>query len=81
MVKPAKGPDLLDAVSHMIHDASALANLEQAVRATPHLPQPAPIRPLHILLAEDNVVNQRVGLRMLERLGHIVTVAGDGRRR
>jgi CheY-like chemotaxis protein len=34
--------------------------------------------PLKILLAEDNVVNQRVATRMLEREGHTVRVVGDG---
>jgi signal transduction histidine kinase/DNA-binding response OmpR family regulator len=34
--------------------------------------------PLHILLAEDNSVNQMVGLLMLERLGYLVDVAGNG---
>jgi CheY-like chemotaxis protein len=35
-------------------------------------------RRLRILLAEDNVVNQRVVVNMVERLGHGVTVVGDG---
>jgi len=34
---------------------------------------------LHVLLAEDNEVNQRVAQRFLERLGHRVTLANDGR--
>jgi signal transduction histidine kinase/ActR/RegA family two-component response regulator len=34
---------------------------------------------LRVLLAEDNLVNQRVAARFLQRLGHIVTVANDGR--
>jgi CheY-like chemotaxis protein len=34
---------------------------------------------LRVLLAEDNRVNQRVAGRFLERLGHTVTLANDGR--
>ena len=39
----------------------------------------APARPLRLLLAEGTVVNQRLGMRMLERLGHSVTVAVPNR--
>jgi two-component system sensor histidine kinase/response regulator len=34
--------------------------------------------PLRILLAEDNLVNQRLAVRLLENQGHNVVVAGDG---
>jgi len=34
---------------------------------------------LSILLAEDNVVNQRLATRLLERRGHLVTLAATGR--
>ena len=34
---------------------------------------------LSILLAEDHPINQRVATRMIEDLGHRVTVVGDGR--
>ena len=34
---------------------------------------------LRILLAEDNAVNQRLAVRILEKRGHKVSVAGDGR--
>jgi len=39
---------------------------------------PQPFRRLRVLLAEDNAVNQRVGTRLLEREGHVVTVAANG---
>jgi len=38
-----------------------------------------PLRRLHILLAEDNAVNQRLALRVLEKAGHAVSVAGNGK--
>jgi two-component system, sensor histidine kinase and response regulator len=36
-------------------------------------------RPLHILLAEDNAVNQRLMVSLLEKRGHKVLIAGNGR--
>jgi two-component system sensor histidine kinase/response regulator len=34
--------------------------------------------PLNVLLAEDNVVNQKLATRLLEKMGHRVTLAADG---
>jgi signal transduction histidine kinase/ActR/RegA family two-component response regulator len=36
-------------------------------------------RKLRVLLAEDNAVNQKIAARVLEKQGHHVTVAADGR--
>jgi two-component system, sensor histidine kinase and response regulator len=36
-------------------------------------------RQLRVLLAEDNLVNQKLAVRLLERRGHQVTVANNGR--
>lgn len=36
------------------------------------------MEPLHILLAEDNVINQRVAIRLLERMGYRADVAANG---
>ena len=44
--------------------------------------QPLPagdVRSLRILVAEDHPVNQQLILRLLERRGHRVSIAGDGR--
>lgn len=37
-------------------------------------------RPLQVLLAEDNRVNQRFAQRLLEKQGHHVTIADDGQK-
>jgi signal transduction histidine kinase/ActR/RegA family two-component response regulator len=37
-----------------------------------------PARPLTVLLAEDNAINQRLTARILEKMGHTVTLAADG---
>jgi CheY-like chemotaxis protein len=41
---------------------------------------PQSSRPLHILLAEDNPINQRVAAAMLRRMGHLVDLVADGRK-
>jgi CheY-like chemotaxis protein len=43
------------------------------------MPQRPEVRSLKILLVEDVVINQRVASRILEKLGHTVTLAHDGR--
>src|SRR5262249_43196211 len=39
---------------------------------------PASVRPLHLLVAEDNSVNQRLMVALLSSLGHSVELAADG---
>jgi CheY-like chemotaxis protein len=38
-----------------------------------------PVRGARVLVAEDNIVNQRVAARLLTKRGHLVTVVGNGR--
>ena len=40
--------------------------------------RPGPRRPLSILLAEDNTINQELAVRQLEKLGHSVAIANNG---
>ena len=46
---------------------------------SPPATEPGARRPLKILLAEDNVTNQKLAVTILNKQGHQVTVAGDGR--
>jgi two-component system, sensor histidine kinase and response regulator len=77
LVKPITSEDLLFAIGR------ALAkHVPAAVKATVPTPAalipPAALTPLHILLAEDNIVNQRVAAGLLTSRGHDVTIADNG---
>jgi signal transduction histidine kinase/ActR/RegA family two-component response regulator len=52
---------------------------EIPARTAPAAAPVAPIRPLRILVAEDNAVNQQVITRLLSRHGHEITIAINGR--
>jgi len=57
--------------------AFSLPTLEKVMREVE--PSPIEIDPkTHVLLVEDNLINQRMMSSMLKRLGHQVTVAGNG---
>jgi two-component system sensor histidine kinase/response regulator len=45
---------------------------------TPRVSEEAPVG-LHVLLAEDNPINQKLALRMLNKMGHTVHVVQNGR--
>jgi CheY-like chemotaxis protein len=61
--------------------ARALAREQMPRPALPTamLPADLPERRLRVLLAEDNAVNQRLAASLLERRGHRVTIASNGR--
>jgi len=40
----------------------------------------APLQPLRVLLVEDNLINQKVASRMLEKNGHNVITANNARK-
>ena len=68
--KPVKHSLLLDTILEVGGHARKVPN------ATLRIPRQ---RPLRILLAEDNAVNQQVAVANLEAWGHSVTVASDGK--
>ncbi len=69
--KPVKAIAMLDAL--------ALAFSDGEGETAGQIRLPEAVGHLRILLAEDNPINQRVMLRMLERLGCTAHVTGDGR--
>ena len=74
VVKPVDPSHLLDAIlTTLMASVGIITERETAVPAT------AGSRPLTVLVAEDNKVNQRLVLALLDGLGHKVTLVGDGR--
>ena len=74
LVKPIKQSDLFDAVMRALNVVSS----DKACASVHDGNAPNPQRPLQILLAEDNAVNQKLVVRMLERRGHKIHVAVNG---
>ena len=75
LIKPVLQSDLLETVLRVLGSRPDAAKPAQLV--TRHTLREGKM-PLRILLAEDNVINQRLAVRLLEKQGHIVVVAGDG---
>ncbi len=72
LIKPIKPAELLIAIRRALGQLPAAA----PVRA------PAPERvctgPLHVLVAEDNLVNQTLAAKLLDKLGHTTVLAANG---
>jgi CheY-like chemotaxis protein len=67
------------AVSRPVVESELAERLRELLEASPRkAPWGDCKAPLDILLAEDNLVNRKLAVRLLERLGHTVTVAING---
>jgi len=75
--KPARQSDLYDAITSSIGGRPRDRAPENKAPVIEQADTPAV--KLRVLLAEDNLVNQRLGVRLLENRGHQVTVASNGR--
>jgi two-component system sensor histidine kinase/response regulator len=76
LTKPVRQNELRDAIARSLD--------RRAKQAESNAPMPPKDRriaqhlAMHVLLAEDNTVNQRLATRLLEKRGHRVTVANNG---
>ena len=75
--KPIKPSQLFDALVSVLADRPVHV-AERGVARSELDPDMARRHPLRILLAEDNVVNQKVALRLLGQMGYRADVAGNG---
>ncbi|MGA2746889.1 MAG: response regulator [Candidatus Sulfotelmatobacter sp.] len=74
LTKPIRSDQLKDVMARLLGGAPAPARSSSGGIDTSLAAQ----RPLRILLAEDNVVNQKVAVRLLERMGYRPDVASNG---
>ncbi|MGH9774944.1 MAG: response regulator [Candidatus Acidiferrales bacterium] len=77
LTKPIRRAELLDAILTALRTSTA-EGAQAPVLVTRHWLRENSCQ-LRILLVEDNKVNQVLALRLLERQGHSVTLAGNGK--
>jgi PAS domain S-box-containing protein len=77
LTKPIRQSTLLDAIMSTLGTSASVEDREAPDAA--HLAPAGGRSRLRLLLAEDNAVNQRLAVSLLEKRGHQVVVAGNGR--
>jgi two-component system sensor histidine kinase/response regulator len=75
LIKPVLQADLFDALLQVLSSHDGFRPPTEVI--TRHTLREGRL-PLRILLAEDNLVNQKLASRLLENQGHVVVVAPDG---
>jgi CheY-like chemotaxis protein len=79
LLKPLKQSELLNTIQDVL-SACGVPQLMEAGRRAPPEPKVTPsAAPLRVLLAEDNAINQQLAVRILQKRGHEVVVAANGK--
>ena len=83
LIKPVRRSELMETILRILAQhppASApLVSWRESVRGLVKQLRPEPAGRLHVLVAEDNVINQRFALELLEKQGYSAVVVGNGR--
>ncbi len=77
--KPLKPSQLFDALVNIFVTPVPEEKIQPAMPGSQFDPQMGKRHPLRILLAEDNLVNQKVALRILEQSGYRADIASNGK--
>jgi two-component system, sensor histidine kinase and response regulator len=81
LTKPVRQSDLYDAIATVMGEPDGEAGAPETRLVTRHsLRAQKSVERAHLLVAEDNRVNQTVARRMLENLGYRVDVVPDGQK-
>jgi len=78
LLKPIRQSELREAIALVLGAKEQKGAIPLITRYSLH-DEREPSASLRILLAEDNLVNQRLATRLLEKRGHSVVVAANGR--
>ncbi len=78
LMKPVRQSVLLDALMDALAGSGEPTSVRHAAAFSAFDAQLAQRHPLRLLLAEDNAMNQKVALRMLEKMGYRADIAGNG---
>jgi signal transduction histidine kinase/CheY-like chemotaxis protein len=78
LVKPIGQSELFDTILRVLGLSTTVAEIMSERRKPEAETEQDQVRALDILVAEDNIINQRLALRLLEKHGHRVVVAGNG---
>jgi CheY-like chemotaxis protein/nitrogen-specific signal transduction histidine kinase/HPt (histidine-containing phosphotransfer) domain-containing protein len=77
LAKPIKPAQLQEALRRVISGANAAAPVAPVATAKPDASLASRL-PLRILLCDDNVINQKVAVRLLQQMGYRADVAANG---
>jgi two-component system sensor histidine kinase/response regulator len=83
LIKPVRRSELLETILRILEEypptSYPMSTWRESVRRLGKELRPQPSGGLHVLLAEDNVINQKYALSVLEKEGYSCVVVGNGR--